>query len=67
MASAKRDGVRQMVSREVWWDHPPRPGETESDVKWGFLTVYSDGSVEFSLDERPTESEIKNRKGCRLF
>jgi hypothetical protein len=55
-----------MISREPWWAEPPRPGQTESDIEWGYLEFYSDGSFRF-VRERPSDSEIERRKSCRMF
>ncbi len=55
----------RILSREPWWAHPPQQGQTEADVEWGYLVVYEDGAVEFTLDERPAAEEIHSRKGCR--
>lgn len=55
-----------LISREVWWFEPPRPGQSEADLRWGFLEIYSDGSTKF-VDERPTQEQMNARKSCRNF
>ena len=55
-----------IVSKEPWWKTPPKPGQTDDDLEWGYLIIYDDGRVEFTEQERPTPAEIANRKGCRL-
>jgi|GEM_PF-6828631 len=55
----------KIVSREPWWAHPPANGQSEEDVEWGYLIVYDNGKIEFTLDERPTAEEIRTRRGCR--
>ncbi len=34
-----------LVSREPWWETPPRPGQDEMTCKWGWLELWSDGIV----------------------
>ena len=55
----------ELVSREPWWATPPGPGQTEADVAWGYLEIYSDGSFRFD-PQRPSDEEIHNRPGCWL-
>lgn len=55
-----------LISREVWWFEPPRPGQTEADLRWGFLEIYSDWTMRF-VDERPTDQQMAERKSCRNF
>ncbi|UVJ46132.1 hypothetical protein NVV94_11655 [Pseudomonas sp. LS1212] len=55
-----------LISREVWWLEPPKPGQAEADLHWGFLEIYSDRPPVF-VDERPTEEQMKARKSCRNF
>lgn len=55
-----------IISKEPWWKTPPRPGQGDDELEWGYLITYSDGRVEFTENERPTPEEIAQRKGCRL-
>ena len=55
-----------LISREVWWFEPPRPGQTEADLRWGFLEIHSDSTMRF-VDERPTDQQMAERKSCRNF
>lgn len=55
-----------LISREVWWYEPPKPGQTEADLHWGFLEVYSGGETRF-VDQRPTDQQMAERKSCRNF
>ncbi|OLS63074.1 hypothetical protein [Pseudomonas putida] len=55
-----------LISREVWWFEPPKPGQTEKDLRWGFLEIHSDGQARF-VDERPTDKQMMERKSCRRF
>lgn len=55
-----------LISREVWWFEPPRPGQTEADLRWGFLEIHSDRTMRF-VDERPTDQQMAERKSCRNF
>jgi hypothetical protein len=55
-----------LVSREPWWETPPRPGQDEMTCKWGWLELWSDGSFRFDASSRPTDEQIKARKGCHL-
>lgn len=55
-----------LISREVWWFEPPKPGQTEADLIWGFLEIYNNGESRF-IHERPTAREIAERKSCRRF
>lgn len=56
---------KEPVSREPWWATPPEPGQDEMMLEWGYLEIYSDGSFRF-IHERPSDAEIRNRRGCRL-
>ncbi len=62
--SSKQREEPVLISREPWWERPPRPGESEWDVEWGYLECWSDGTFRF-VRERPTPEEIRNRKSCR--
>ncbi len=55
-----------ILSREPWWASPPKDGETEADVTWGFLIIYTDGSSAWDSTQ-PTAVELANRKSCRIF
>ncbi|MEE9494434.1 MAG: hypothetical protein V3W04_13790 [Gammaproteobacteria bacterium] len=57
--------AREVSSKEPWWEKPPEPGQTDEDLVWGWLTVYSDGGVVFDTTNPPTNEEILHRSGCR--
>lgn len=57
---------KTLITREVWWASPPKAGQKESDLEWGYLEIYSDGSTHFDTSRRPTPKEIAERKGCRI-
>ncbi len=40
------------IKREPWWKYPPKPGETEADLEWGFLVEYENGDIRF-IEEVP--------------
>ena len=54
---------KKILSKEPWWEQPPKPGQTESDLEWGYLLFYEDRSFEF-LDERPSDEELQGRSSC---
>lgn len=56
----------RLVSREPWWNYPPRPGQDEMELEWGWLEIWSDGRFEF-VHERPSDDEIRQRKSCFLL
>ncbi|EIK97107.1 hypothetical protein PMM47T1_08196 [Pseudomonas sp. M47T1] len=56
---------RTLISREPWWARPPAPGQDEATCDWGWLEIYSDRTLRFD-PTRPTDDEIRNRKGCRV-
>jgi len=60
------DKERSVLSREPWWEKPPAEGQSDDDLRWGWLTIYSDLSVSFDLDDPPSHEEIKSRPGCKL-
>jgi hypothetical protein len=46
---------------------PPKPGQDESELEWGWLVHYNEGEPRFEfIKERPSDSEIRNRKSCRI-
>lgn len=55
---------RQEISREPWREGPVKEGQKDADAKWGWLKVFDDHTFEFDMSNRPTDKEIKNRKGC---
>ena len=54
------------ISREPWWLVPPKPGQQEQDLHWGYLEIYPDGRTVF-VDQRPSDRELAERKSCRSF
>ena len=54
------------INREPWWAYPPKPGQSEQDLDWGYLVTYADGNVRF-LHETPTAEELARREGCRIL
>lgn len=58
--------ARTLVSREPWWAVPPKPGQDEMELGWGYLELYSDGHFAFNRT-RPSDEEIRNRKSCRYI
>ena len=56
---------KKILSKEPWWKQPPKPGQTEADLEWGYLLFYEDRSFEF-LDERPSDEELQGRNSCFL-
>ncbi len=57
----------KIISKEPWWATPPRPGQQDSDLKWGWLIVEEGGVVRFDDSNRPSNEEIANRKACRVL
>ena len=55
--------MRQLVSKEPWWSRPPKPGETEQHLEWGYLLFYDDRSCEF-VKEQPSDEELEVRSSC---
>ena len=55
---------RTVLSREVWWKHPPVVGQDPAMIAWGRLEIYSDYTSRF-FEERPSEEAIATRKNCR--
>lgn len=45
---------------------PPKPGQQEQDLHWGYLEIYADGRTVF-VDQRPSDRELAERKSCRNF
>ncbi|MGY2343425.1 hypothetical protein ACW9HW_29720 [Pseudomonas sp. SDO5532_S415] len=59
--------MREIISKEPWWAVPPKSGQDESELEWGWLVHYNEGEPRFEfVKERPTDSEIRNRKSCRI-
>lgn len=56
----------ELVSREPWWAEPPRAGQDEAELTWGYLEIYRDGTFRFD-PSRPSDEEIRNRPGCRVW
>jgi hypothetical protein len=57
--------MKRLVNREPWWELPPKPEQNETDCSWGYLEQYDDGSFKFDNTQRPSDEEIRHRKGCR--
>lgn len=56
---------KTIISREPWWQAPPRPGQDEMECVWEWLITWSDCT--FTVEHtRPSDAEIRARKGCRL-
>ena len=55
----------ELISREPWWANRPAPGTPDSQIHWGWLEHYTDGSFRF-FDERPSDIEIQTRKSCKF-
>jgi len=68
MITADPSGITPMtlISREPWWLVPPKPGQQEQDLHWGYLEIYADGRTVF-VDQRPSDRELAERKSCRTF
>jgi hypothetical protein len=59
--------MRQIVNKEPWWAAPPKPGQDESELEWGWLVTYSEGEPRFEfVKQRPSDDEIRQRKSCRI-
>jgi hypothetical protein len=56
----------ELISKEPWWAEPPKPGQAESEVEWGYLELYSDGKFKFDRTT-PSQDEILERTSCRIF
>ena len=61
----KKDGKaeKEILSEEAWWDRAPEKGETEADLDWSILRIYTDGTFE-RVERAPTEEEMAQRKNC---
>lgn len=55
-----------VVEEEPWYAFPPQPGEDWKDLKWGFLMRLASGQFVFDDSRRPTDEQIRCRKGCPL-
>jgi hypothetical protein len=59
--------MRQILSKEPWWEFPPQPGQDESELDWGWLVTWNEGEPRFEfVKQRPSDNEIRNRKSCRI-
>ena len=59
-AAFARDDI---IFRSVWWKHPPKPGQTDKDLQWGWLLIYEDKSCEF-IEQQPSAADMRNREHC---
>ncbi len=41
--------MRQIMQKEPWWASPPKPGQDESELEWGWLVIYSEGEPRFEF------------------
>ncbi len=57
---------RSIVSCEPWPQFPIEFYTSIASGEWGFLFVYSDGTISFDDSERPSDSEIEERWGYAL-
>jgi hypothetical protein len=53
--------MREIISKEPWWAVPPKPGQDETELEWGWLVHYNEGEPRFEF-----VSEIRQRKSCRI-
>ncbi len=53
------------IRREPWWAQPPRPGQTDEAIEWGYLVTYDNGALVF-IAQRPSDEELATRTTCRL-
>lgn len=65
MSTIVKEPAGALLSREPWWETPPAPGQSETEVRWGYLEHYENGAFLF-VYERPTDAEISSRKSCRI-
>lgn len=65
MGHAQQKQEPREINREPWWEFPPKPGQSDEDLVWGYLVTYDDGNVHF-ISETPTAEEMANREGCRI-
>nr|BFE89716.1 hypothetical protein GCM10020185_02520 [Pseudomonas brassicacearum subsp. brassicacearum] len=65
--STGADDAPDHAKKEPWWASPPKPGQDESELEWGWLVIYSEGEPRFEfIKERPSDEQIRQRKGCRV-
>lgn len=57
--------MAELLSREPWWEKPPRRGQNELECSWVWIEFYSDGKMRID-NTRPTDDEIRSRPSCRL-
>ena len=57
----------KIISKEPWLAVPPKPGQSDDDLEWGWLIVEEGGIVRFDNTSRPTDDQIANRKACRVL
>lgn len=59
--------MRQILSKEPWWEFPPQHGQDESELEWGWLVTWNEGEPRFEfVKQRPSDDEIRERKSCRI-
>ncbi|GGM29137.1 hypothetical protein ACFQDN_20540 [Pseudomonas asuensis] len=58
--------MAKLISREPWWAKPPEPGQDELNLEWGYLEIYDNLEFNF-VSIRPSDEEIRLRKGCRVI
>ncbi|MBH3438550.1 hypothetical protein EGJ52_24040 [Pseudomonas luteola] len=58
--------MAKLISREPWWAKPPEQGQDELSLEWGYLEIYDNLEFRF-VSTRPSDEEIRLRKGCRVI
>ena len=58
--------MAKLISREPWWAKPPEQGQDELSLEWGYLEIYDNLEFRF-VSSRPSDEEIRLRKGCRVI
>lgn|GEM_PF-402252 len=60
------EAMAKLISREPWWAKPPEQGQDELSLEWGYLEIYDNLEFRF-VSTRPSDEEIRLRKGCRVI
>ena len=51
--------ARKETGREPWWKLPPKSGQKDEDLEWGYLITYDNGDMMIGINNQ--ETNVSNK------